>query len=204
MTSWYLAPALHTLRSQIDSLWPLRDRTSDGSIGDAAHASRVSAHNPDADGSVNAIDIDVDGIDLVSVISTATVDSRTALIISNGRYWRPSTGWRTYTGINPHNKHVHIEVWHDSREDDPSLWLGLVPKPTPASAPLISQEDDRMIALARQKDDPRVYVGDGVTRRHVQSETELKDLQYIIATGVLKGTGDVRVVDRIEWLGKEI
>jgi hypothetical protein len=38
----------------------LRDKRSDGSIGDVAHAARASDHNPDGRGWVHALDIDAD------------------------------------------------------------------------------------------------------------------------------------------------
>ena len=47
-----------TLRSQVDKRFPKRDRRSDGWIGDAAHSTRASDHNPDAKGIVRALDID--------------------------------------------------------------------------------------------------------------------------------------------------
>lgn len=46
------------LRKQIDQRWPKRDRRTDGWIGDRAHSSRISDHNPDKEGIVYAIDID--------------------------------------------------------------------------------------------------------------------------------------------------
>ena len=47
-----------TLRDQVNRKWRKRDKRSDGWIGDRAHASRVSDHNPNKAGVVHAIDID--------------------------------------------------------------------------------------------------------------------------------------------------
>lgn len=58
--TWYLNRALTTMRAEVDDRYPSRDKTSDGTIGDAAHASRSSDHNPDPDGSVDAWDMDSD------------------------------------------------------------------------------------------------------------------------------------------------
>jgi hypothetical protein len=49
-----------TLRAQVNKRWPTRDKTSDGWIGDRAHAARKSDHNADAHGWVHALDIDAD------------------------------------------------------------------------------------------------------------------------------------------------
>lgn len=49
-----------TLRAQINKRWPTREKTSDGWIGDRAHAARKSDHNPDSRGWVHALDVDAD------------------------------------------------------------------------------------------------------------------------------------------------
>lgn len=40
------------------------------------------------------------------------------------------------------------------------------------------KKGDDMLMLAQEIGNPKVFVGNGVTRRHVRSESELKDLQY--------------------------
>jgi lysozyme len=57
------------------------------------------------------------------------------------------------------------------------------------------------LILAREKDGPRVYVGDGVTRRHVADETELEGLQYWI--GEKGGDPTVYEFDDMRVLGDE-
>jgi hypothetical protein len=49
-----------TLRDQLNERFPGRDKSSDGWIGDAAHAARgnASQHNPDKNGWVKALDVD--------------------------------------------------------------------------------------------------------------------------------------------------
>lgn len=53
-----LCTAGATFRDQLDKRFPNRDRRSDGWIGDRAHASRFSYHNPDRNGIVWALDVD--------------------------------------------------------------------------------------------------------------------------------------------------
>ena len=136
---WRLAKSLERLRAQVNAAVPGRSKASDGSIGDAAHASRASDHNPyikdkSGVGVVRAIDITHDpkgGFDSYKFADylKSKNDKRIRYVISNGRIWTPSVSqtWRKYTGSNPHNHHIHISVYEAaSLYDDASDWdIGL-------------------------------------------------------------------------------
>lgn len=120
--SWKLSKAAERLRLEINTLFPGRDRKSDGSVGDAAHAARESDHNPDENGWVRAIDIDEDvwgknnedpaiaNVLVRQIIAIAKKDSRIKYVIFEGKIWSPLLNWkgRPYSGSNPHNHHIHI------------------------------------------------------------------------------------------------
>ena len=121
---WRLARALERVRSEADACNPRRDRGSDGTIGDAAHASRQSDHNPwvvvGATGVVRAIDLDVNGLDLPGAFERLRAAARAVRMpqvtgggyaIFNRRITAPDwSGWRSYTGSNPHTSHGHISL----------------------------------------------------------------------------------------------
>jgi hypothetical protein len=85
---------------------------------------------------------------------------------------------------------------------------GHVPTPTPVTpvAGIDPMEDDDMTwkryTLAQQNGDGRVFMGDGMTRRHIKDLPELADVQDRIRSA--GGDAEVQQVDRIDWLGKEI
>lgn len=133
MAAWVLVAWAVQFVRELNALAPNRDRTSDGSIGDTAHALTVSGHNPDdtegvrAERSdadtipeVRAIDVDVDfnlpGLTAAMLVAylvgrcRAGLETRLIYIIYNGVIWSASSGWqaRTYTGSNPHTKHFHL------------------------------------------------------------------------------------------------
>lgn len=141
--AWRLAKSLEKLRAQVNQKWPARSRNSDGSIGDAKHASRASDHNPWVkDGAMNivtAIDITHDpksGCDSYALAECwrRSRDPRIKYIISNGRIASQDKGWtwRKYTGSNPHNHHVHISVMAAKKfYDDVAEWpleIGAMPE----------------------------------------------------------------------------
>lgn len=114
----YLASALVRLREEVNFVHPKRDKTSDGWIGDTAHAARVSDHNPDPlpDGVVRATDTDKDGIlteDLLFVLTHDPHD-RIEYVIWNGYIYTRANGFRkqVYTGSNKHTGHIHASLRH--------------------------------------------------------------------------------------------
>lgn len=128
--TWRLAKSLETLRSQVNALSPNRSKVSDGTIGDTAHSSRTSDHNPNDAGVVCAIDITHDpahGIDGNQLAEAVKNDPRTKYIIWNRKIWNASVAkaWRPYTGSNPHDKHVHISV--GGNYDLTTPWLLMKP-----------------------------------------------------------------------------
>lgn len=130
--SWRLADSLIVFRDQVNSRWPKRDKSSDGTIGDAAHGARKSDHNPDEDGIVKAIDITHDpdhGLNCGVLAETLrnSKDPRISYIIWNRRISNPAVSdgsWRPYTGINPHDKHMHLSVKKDNC-DVKAAWIGV-------------------------------------------------------------------------------
>lgn len=137
--AWRLARSIVTLRRELDELWPDRDRRSDGTIGDAAHASSESDHNPwvkdpSGTGVVRAIDVDVDGIDAPGLVVMwremgAAGDVRLQFggyVIYNRRIASSRDGWawRPYSGKNPHTGHAHLSVSRQQAGyDSPAGWL---------------------------------------------------------------------------------
>src|SRR4051812_31073623 len=113
---WRLAKSLEVLRSQIDETYPTRNKASDGTIGDAAHAASASDHNPNAQGVVCALDIThsppvLDAHALADgLLSARHPDLK--YLISNYRIAGAWTNWVwvRYTGADLHFNHIHISV----------------------------------------------------------------------------------------------
>lgn len=136
--NWWLAPSLVELFAEADRLAPNRSTLSDGSIGDPSHSARASDHNPAANGAVCAADLTHDprgGMDAHAFAEHLRVarDGRVKYVISRGRIvsaTRSPWVWRTYTGANPHDKHVHVSIPNTaSARDDTSSWFDSIPTP---------------------------------------------------------------------------
>lgn len=166
--SWTVAPAAKAALSEATRRWPDRDRSHDGTIGDTAHSARKSDHNPDAGGWVMAFDLSHDpaqGCDAHALVRAAVArrDPRIKYAISQGRIWaanRAGEGWRVYGGANKHDKHAHVSIARDHRDDTSPWWVALPavrPAPTPEDEPMTPEDrawmtklvDDRLRILLR-------------------------------------------------------
>jgi hypothetical protein len=192
--SWVLAPALVQLRSQINAAWPKRDKSLDGTVGDAAHAARKSEHNPNRDpkddvpdGYVTAMDIDKDGIPANQIVKMLIADSRTWYVIHKGTIWSRTYGFkaRKYTGANAHNGHIHVSLVQSKAACNSKKAYKLpgaaVPKP-------VQDLGDKVSKLPEDKPKPKVYPFPGVKAFRLNEESDATLLldEWLIATGYVR------------------
>jgi cytidylate kinase len=176
-----LTASLTKLRNGFNTAFPRRRKESDGWIGDTAHQSRKSGHNPDdTDGSlaeysdadskpeVRAIDVDKDleypGITMPQVIqrilATPNDIKRLKYIIFNGVIWSKTNNWKPakYTGDNQHTEHAHLSG-DPAYDEDVTPWsvetIGASVAETEEVQEILARtrySDSRLDALAKGRD----------------------------------------------------
>jgi len=123
-----LAPSLVNLRREIDLRWPDRMKTSDGWIGDPAHAQRSSDHNPDARGIVHALDVTARGIAPWPLIVAVTHHPSTFYVIFRGLLISRTHDFKpvAYVGADPHEEHFHVSIKRTLQaERSRRFWIGV-------------------------------------------------------------------------------
>lgn len=169
--TWTVAPAARAALDQADALAPGRDSRKDGTVGDLAHSTRASWHNPnvrrqtvrpqyDPAGEVLAFDVTHDpdsGFDAHAQVRAAVErdDPRIYEAISCGRIWtrlRADEGWRPYGGSNPHTEHAHVSLTWAHRDDTSPWWLE---EDEDVMSPAQEAKLDRVLALLEALVAPR-------------------------------------------------
>jgi hypothetical protein len=165
------APALLTLKAQLDAAYPLRNRASDGIMADARHIAEGKSDHILG----NAFDITTDpvnGPDNAALAVALLRDSRTHYTIFEREIRNVEIqdgAARAYTGADPHTSHLHVSIYA-ARRDDTSPWdLGSGSPPDPNSAsPADTTSDDTApadtgLAVAANIDGDGDGGGDGGT-----------------------------------------
>jgi hypothetical protein len=122
-----LCHSLRVLAREIDDRWPGRSTTADGWIGDSAHQSRESDHNPDGRGVVHALDVTARGIDAPHLVARAVAHPATHYVIYDHTMWSRKDGFKPhrYDGPDPHETHVHISAGRTHEQERTSRAWGL-------------------------------------------------------------------------------
>jgi len=119
-------PAAISVLRQATALRPKRKRASDGLLPSAAH--RVASPNSDHNTGY-AVDLTHDpdnGIDCFDLYDKLKTDKRVKYLIFRGKIWSAKNGEQRYSGLNAHNKHLHISINNGFGKDSSPWfpWLG--------------------------------------------------------------------------------
>jgi len=115
-------PAAIAVLRQATALRPKRQKASDGLLPSAAHINQ----NPSSDHNTGyAVDLTHDpeqGIDCFELYEKLQDDKRVKYLIFHGKIWSKKNGESRYTGVNQHNKHLHISI-NDNAGSDTAPWF---------------------------------------------------------------------------------
>ncbi len=192
--AWRVADSLEVLLAEVDHRWPDRDRSSDGSIGDASHQARPSSHNPtviddNGIGVVRARDFTNKGIDVEWFVDHIRAlgkagDPRLAggYVISKRRIAseRKNWEWRPYTGPNPHDKHTHLSTSDDQANFDRIEPWGVFPL-APAQGEgflqaLTPEEQKDAYRILQKLEKDYLLTGKSVRQAIVHTESLVEDI----------------------------
>jgi hypothetical protein len=200
---WRNCKASVTLVEEINRVWPHRHTASDGTIGDAAHATRMSDHNPwvvvDGIGVVRARDIDED---LDGNQTPGFMDARLLFdqllrlakagdprlngggyLIYEGHIYSEKLNWaaRNYTGPNAHKQHIHVSFSRNQAGFDSTAPWGIA---KPVAPPQPPKEEGLLMALTQDQQEE-------VLRKTRENNLMLKQIQQILL-------GDINGIDTQE------
>jgi hypothetical protein len=203
-----LNPALTAWRNGVNLRFPRRGTASDGGYADSAHSSS-SEHTPDADGTVDAFDMDVNLLSSGTQTGSAAErriiealkldfqdDPRAQLWISYRKISNRDIGpWRVrdYTGPSPHDHHVHWQS-RQSLERDGRPWK--LPR-TDALIGWLDMDEARLRSIIREELAP---VRADVKREASEIPKELMAYPVIIPASGGRPERTVDLYTLLRWL----
>ena len=123
------SPAAIAVLRQATALVPKRKKASDGLLPSSAHIKQ----SPNSDHNTGlAVDLTHDpkaGIDCADIYEKLKNDVRVSYLIFNGRIWSKEKGDRKYTGVNKHEKHLHISIKPGGFSKDTRSWFPWLGEP---------------------------------------------------------------------------
>jgi hypothetical protein len=138
-------PAAIAVLRQATSFWPKRNKASDGLLPSAAHLKK----SPNSDHNTGlAVDLTHDpanGVDCEDIYIKLQGDRRVKYLIFKGRIWSAKNGEDAYTGVNKHNKHLHISIKPECANDNSNWfsWMGKVPRKFTLPRPLPKKKQEK-------------------------------------------------------------
>lgn len=195
-----LTADLRNLQRQLDEAFPDR-RRPDGEIGDGAHRSRTSGHNPDDtpgsnpawDGDpddtpeIRALDVSADlgpGVsssDLVDhLVELPGLSSVLRYIIHRGLIYhvRDAFAGVPYGGSNPHNDHIHFEgAWSQAADNNNrfDFRLEMIPVALTAADKKWLSEEIRKVVTGDADPTDREYSLGGLVAITERRTAEIRD-----------------------------
>lgn len=121
-------PAAIAVLRQATALRPKRKKASDGLLPSNAHLKQSPNSDHNTGYAVDLTHDPVNNIDCFDLYEKLQKDKRVKYLIFHGKIWSIKTGEARYSGINQHNKHLHISI-KEGFGNDTSPWFPWLGKP---------------------------------------------------------------------------
>jgi len=125
-------PAAIAVLRQATALRPKRKKASDGLLPSAAHIAQSPNSDHNTGYGVDLTHDPINGIDCFDLYQKLQADKRVKYLIFHGKIWSKKNGEQRYTGVNQHNKHLHISINMDCGNDT-SPWFPWLGSATPVN-----------------------------------------------------------------------
>ena len=121
-------PAAIAVLRQATAHWPKRKKASDGLLPSKEHVKQNPFSDHNSGHAVDLTDDPKNGVDCAFIYDELKKDKRVKYLIFKGKIWSAKNGETNYTGVNKHNKHLHISI-KNGCGNDTSAWFGWMGKP---------------------------------------------------------------------------